>query len=266
MRPETFRARHPARAMKAAGLIWQVIETAAPRAAPTLVMLPGTLGTAAIFWNQIVALKGKARIVAVTYPQVGDIVRIADSLAALFDKLAIDRAFVVGSSMGGYLAQVFAARHPGRVAKIFVGNGLSNPGGPHPSGMTAAALAAQPAAFHRKMILDSVRAWPVPSPAFARMHEILIESGTKLLTARALKARVLAVRAGPEVPQLALAPSQVEIIDCADDPLIPRAVQDDVVRRYPGAQHHRLALGGHYPYVVDPDTYTAILARGMGIG
>ncbi len=36
--------------------------------------------------------------------------------------------------------------------------------------------------------------------------------------------------------------------------------QKDVRRRYPGASHVRLPVGGHYPYITRSETYTAILA------
>jgi len=265
---EEFRKRFAPRVVRAGGLVWRVIESKPRKSAqaPRLLMLPGTLGTAEIFWNQIAALAGKAHVVSVTYPQIGEIERLADGLAALCDRLGLDRASVVGSSLGGYLAQIFAARHPDRVETLFIGNSLSDPSGPHPSGMSAAQLRRRPGAFHRDMILRSVRSWPEPTPAYAALRELLLYSGTRLLSARALKARVLAVRCGPAVPKLALPDRRIVIIDCADDPLIPKATQDDVRRRYPGARKVRMRRGGHYPYVLQPDAYLAELRRGLGLG
>ena len=73
MKLEEFRRRHRERAVRAGGQSWRVIETKGPRGAPVLVMLPGTLGTAEIFWNQIAALKGRVRVVSVTYPAVSEL-------------------------------------------------------------------------------------------------------------------------------------------------------------------------------------------------
>lgn len=269
MKLDTFRRRFPVRRLRVDGLVWNFIEAGpggrAAKTAPALLMLPGTLGTAEIFWNQIAALRGQARVVSVSYPLVTDIARMADGLAALLTRLGVDRATIVGSSLGGYLAQIFAARHPHRVRKILIGNSLSNPSGPHPSGRSAADLARLPGSFHRKMILGSLENWPEPEPVFRRLHEILRESGTRLLSARALKARVMVLRGGPEVPRLRLADDQVEIIDCEDDPLIPAATQKDVRRRYPKAKHHRFKVGGHYPYIVRPEAYSAILRQSLGL-
>jgi pimeloyl-ACP methyl ester carboxylesterase len=122
---EEFRRRHRPRNVRAGGQSWGVIETKAGRGAPVLAMLPGTLGTAEIFWNQIAALEGRVRIVSVTYPAVDDILKLADGLAALLDTLGIDKASIIGSSLGGYLGQWFAARYPERVETLYIGNSLT---------------------------------------------------------------------------------------------------------------------------------------------
>jgi pimeloyl-ACP methyl ester carboxylesterase len=51
----------------------------------------------------------------------------ADDLLLLFDKLGIERAAIVGHSLGGRVGLVFAARHPERVQALLFS------GGPHPS-------------------------------------------------------------------------------------------------------------------------------------
>lgn len=261
-----FRRHHPERRLRLDGQDWGVIDTGGAPGQPTLLMLPGTLGTASLFWNQIAALAPRARVVALTLPAIARIDRLADSLARLLLKLRVGPATVVGSSLGGYLAQMLAARHPARVKRLVIGNSLSDP--PMTRQVTnhipPAVLASLPAGMHQGIILASVRAWPVPEPAVATLKRLLIESGTRHLGPRLLKSRVLAVQAGGTVPKLRLPSSRIAVIDCADDPLLPRAVQDDVVRRYPGAAHYRLPVGGHYPYVLRPARYTGILAARLG--
>lgn len=263
--PQTdFHARFPEKTVMANGLGWQTIDSGgAGPDSPCLLLLPGTLGTAEIWRNQIIALAREMRCVAVTYPVTDDIARLADGLAALCDQLHIARFSVVGSSLGGFVAQYLAARHPQRIEMLFIGNSLADPALANVTGMDIATLEALPAEQHRAFILASVESWPETSPAITALKAVLRDSGTRLLSAEALKARILAIRKATAVPKLALPDSRVIVIDCADDPLLPRAVQDDVVRRYPEAAHHRLPTGGHYPYLVEPAIYTGLLRQGI---
>jgi pimeloyl-ACP methyl ester carboxylesterase len=261
VRIENFRRRFRPRSIRVKGQTWRVIEAKARPKAPILVMLPGTLGTAEIFWNQIAALGGKARIVSVTYPPVGNVRKLADGLAALLDKLGIEKASVVGSSLGGYLGQWFAARYPARVETLYIGNSLTDPRTVNPARQPPAALKKAPAAMHQAIVLGSVETWPEPEPVFRRLKEILRHSGRKLISGETLKARVLATATGKEVPPPALPQARTVIIECADDPLIPRAAQKAMRRKYPRAKLYRLPRGGHYPYITRPGDYTKILAR-----
>jgi len=255
------------RSLRVAGLNWKLIDTKGAKGGPVLLMLPGTLGTASIFADAMQALGRQVRMVSVTYPLIEDIQRMADSLAGLMDALGIDRASVVGSSLGGFLAQYFAARHPQRVDRLILGNTLCDPALTRRvvARQSVDTLRAQPPSVHRDMVVNSVKSWPETDPRTARLKAILIDSGTRLLSARAMKARVMALQAASAVPKLKMPGERITIIDCADDPLLPRPVQDDVVKHYPGAHHVRFDSGGHYPYIVRTDDYVAVLRQALAI-
>lgn len=51
-------------------------------------------------------------------PSVYTLEHMAEDAAALLDHLGIDRAHIVGASMGGMIAQIFAARYPQRTAGL----------------------------------------------------------------------------------------------------------------------------------------------------
>lgn len=52
----------------------------------------------------------------------------ADDLAAVLDANGVERAVVLGTSYGAYLAQVFGVRHPGRVAAMVLDSPATGPG------------------------------------------------------------------------------------------------------------------------------------------
>jgi 3-oxoadipate enol-lactonase len=74
---------------------------------------------------------------AYTMPQF-----VADT-AALMDELAIERAHIIGASMGGMIAQEFALAYPKRVRSLVLM--CTTPGGPHSAGYHELALRAEEA-------------------------------------------------------------------------------------------------------------------------
>jgi 3-oxoadipate enol-lactonase len=72
------------------------------------------------------ALAARRRVITVDSRGFGEsplagaasIADLADDVASLLDELRIDRAAVLGMSMGGYGALAFAARHPARLAAL----------------------------------------------------------------------------------------------------------------------------------------------------
>ncbi|MDQ6648786.1 MAG: alpha/beta fold hydrolase [Actinomycetota bacterium] len=94
---------------------------------------------------------------------------MADDSVGLLDELGIERAHLVGVSMGGMIAQTLAIRHPGRVASLTSVMSTPAPAIGPPTREAMAALMQPPAESREQAIENSLRtADVIASPGFPR--------------------------------------------------------------------------------------------------
>lgn len=263
---DAFRARCPAEAIEVRGSVWRAIDTGAVPGGESLLLCPGTLGNADIFRNVIDALAPGIRVISVTYPMIGDFLRIADGAVALLDRLDAGRAHVLGSSLGGMLTQAIGARHPDRVGHLFIANSIATAGAiraaKFPSeaevlGTTGEAL--------KSVVTRNLAQWSEPRPEMAAIKHFLADELANNFTGRAFKARLLALSRVTGIPAASVAPERLTILQSDDDQLVTAEVRQGVVDRYPGAHVHTFDWGGHFPYVTRPDAYIGAIRRRLGL-
>ena len=95
-------------------------------AGPPLVLLHA-LGATRAMWHGLAGLSAHFELIAYDLPGHGDtpappvayeIEDLADQLATLLTRLDLPRVHLAGSSLGGMVAQAFAATYPGRVDRM----------------------------------------------------------------------------------------------------------------------------------------------------
>jgi len=103
---------------------------------PPLAMLMGTASTMSEWDPALLRLLARDhRLVLFDYPGIGlsgpwhgrGFDSLADATAALMDAIHLRRAGILGWSMGGFVAQRLAIRHPARVSRLVLAG--TNPGG-----------------------------------------------------------------------------------------------------------------------------------------
>lgn len=79
----------------------------------TLIFLVGGMGLSYLYMPYVLALEADYRILTFDYPyEFDNNGALADGISELLQYLNIDSGILVGSSYGGYVAQIFARKHP----------------------------------------------------------------------------------------------------------------------------------------------------------
>jgi len=260
---DAFAAAHPERAEVIGGRRWGVLDL--PGEGPALLLCPGTLGRGDVFWRLMARLRGRARMLAVTYPASHDLGVWADDLARLLDRRGIGRTTVLGSSLGGYLAQVVAGRHGERVEALVAANTLSDVGPLADRPPYAGDVARTPLAALREGFARGLRAYAEAEPDAAELMALLLQDAEGRIPGRHLRARIAALKLAPPVPAIAAPPERVHVIESEDDPLIPEPVRAAVRTRLAPGTVWRFRKGGHFPYVSQPDLYAAAVEEALGL-
>jgi pimeloyl-ACP methyl ester carboxylesterase len=260
---DRFAAIHPEQRVSVNGREWGVVQVG--HSGPALLLIPGTLGRADIFWQQIEALKDRARIVAVSYPATGEVSEWADDIAWLLAELGIGTATVLGSSLGGFLAQYFSGVHAERCDRLLAANTLHSVAELRTRPPYSSDLDAGPIEELRAGFGSGLKAWAAAHPGQKELVELLLAEVSGRIPEPELRQRLKALKHGPELPVPGIGPDRISTIEGADDPLIPPAMREAVrVRLKPGVAY-RFLWGGHFPYVVRPALYTALLEEQLGL-
>jgi len=122
-----------------------------------------------------------------------DLGDMASDSVGLLDELSVERAHIVGASMGGMIAQVLAARYPDRVSTLTsimsspgFGDHLPSPTGPHPSNIMDPA--ADESEEQRMSRLRRIGLYPESMP---RQFMAILKSGNRAEEVKTITAPTL---------------------------------------------------------------------------
>ena len=165
----------------------------------------------------------------------------AQDVAAILDALDVQRAYVLGSSSGGYVAQQFAAMYPERVAGlVLVGAPLTLQG--RPSFADEVDALADP--LDEEWVRDSLTWFPLLHPVPAWYVEDRIKDGLAM-PARAWKGILDGLVEAVPPTEAGSISAPTLVIWGASDELLPRSDQEILVSRIPGSRLVVYSETGH---------------------
>ena len=233
-----------------------------------VVAFSNSIGSTLEMWEaQVRALSGRYR--CLTYdarghgrsPVVGreaSIDDLADDLAGLLDALGIDKAHVVGLSLGGMTAQAFGMRHAHRTKSLVLMATAAQLGPPEAWEQRAATVRAEGMAA----IADAVLArWF--TPAFAADQPAIVASWRERFLAidpEGYAACCAAIRDMDLREAITTITAPTLIVAGADDPSTPPPLMEDIRARIPDAELVVMPRAAHLLAVERADVVNAHLS------
>ncbi|HEX6835443.1 MAG TPA: alpha/beta fold hydrolase [Polyangia bacterium] len=230
---------------------------------PPLVMIMG-LGAQMIVWPdelcQLIAQKGfhvirydNRDVGGSTKPATGyTLDDMADDAAGLLDALDLPSAHVVGASMGGFIAQLFALRHPARVRSLCIimsSTGARDVGGAAPDILP---MLMQPVPLEREASIDYRLAIGrrLSSPDYpfdeARIRAIIAAAYDRCFFPLGAQRQLAAVMAAPDrTARLAEVRAPTLVLHGSADPIVAPSGGEAIARAIPGARLHVFPGMGH---------------------
>lgn len=257
---QDFRATHPQQGVKAGDVEWDYVSFGVD-GSETILLLHGMTGAYDIWFQQVEALKDHYRVISLTYPPVKSLEELSGGLLAILDKEHILRVNVVGTSLGGYLAQFLVATHPERIQRaVFANTFPPNDILAEKNKTIGRLLPWLPEWLVLKVLRGSFQNRIYPASGYDEFTlAYMLEQSYGRMTKAQVYARFRCVVEPftPADPTLLGIP--VMIIESSNDPLVEKTLRGQLIATYPSAVVHTLQDVGHFPYLNQPGAYTLLL-------
>ncbi len=237
-----------------------------PRDAPPVLLLHG-FGASLDTWEPWAqALSTRFRVIRFDLPGFGltgadptsdyTDARAMQCLVALMDQLGIDRAAIIGNSLGGRIAWTFAAEHPDRVTRLVLvsPDGFASPGFAYgkapevPLMMRALPYVAPRGMLKANLAAAYARPEGLSETTLTRYRDMMLAPGVR----SAMLARMGQTVLRDPAPILARIKAPTLLLWGEKDGMIPVGNAQDYLAHLPDATLVRLPDLGHLPFEEDP--------------
>jgi pimeloyl-ACP methyl ester carboxylesterase len=240
-----------------------------------LLLIAGFGSNATVYWANIPQLSERLRVIAMdprgsgrsdVAPGPYTMAQLAGDCAAVLDAAGADAAHVLGTTMGGMVAQHFALLHPERVRSLVLA--CTTPGGAHHVLPPPEALERFMAAADIDDPAEAVRAtYPLHySDAYAAAHDAEIVARSLAnqhlrSTPEGRAAQLAAVQAHDTYDALPRIKAPALVLHGERDGIVPAANGRILAERIPGARLLTWPEGRHIFFAEFADEFNAAVTR-----
>jgi len=238
-------------------------------AGPALLLVHGWAGNINNWKEVIGPLSRDFRVLALDLPGSGQsgccpcqkytTTYYADFLAKFLDALGIEKASVLGNSMGGQVAAEFAIRHPDRTLKLILCDAAGAGGFPGVMKLAAVVINSRTVIplIHLVFPVNEKNLAGVPESERRRvtLAEDRYTSDARACTGRALSASMKSMAGRNLSDQLNRIQAPTLVLWGSNDDLLPVATADVFTEKIPGAKKVIIEGGVHTPMQWKPNEF-----------
>jgi pimeloyl-ACP methyl ester carboxylesterase len=256
---QNFRQAHPPQTIKVDGTDWEYASFG--QGEETILFLHGMTGAYDIWWRVMEELQSEYRVISVTYPAVDSLEEMSAGALAILDAEGVEKANIVGTSLGGYFAQYLVATHPGRVSRaVFANTFPPNDLILEKNGTIGALIPFLPEWLVIDVLRGSFSEAVYPASGNDELTlAFLLEISYGRMSRAQVAGRYRGVVEKFEVPDPVALGIPVMIIEADNDPLVEAVLREQLKETYPSAVVHTMSGVGHFPYLKYPEEYAQYL-------
>ncbi|CAI5516777.1 unnamed protein product [Closterium sp. Naga37s-1] len=236
-----------------------------PKAIPPLLCLGGVAATADAFHKQVLALAAKGfRVIAADPPPVWSHQQWIKAVDQFLDALRVHQVHLYGTSLGGFLFQLYAQQRPRRVLSLVLSNSFFDTHFFNVAfGSWSSMFPYSPDFVLKRLVLSGLRDGP-HEPLIADSIDFVV-SRLDSLSRSELASRLTLNTLPAVLPLLQQMPEQsMTLMDCNDFAAVAWQLRDALYTRYPNATRAFLKSGGDFPFLSRADE--ALPGTGIGAG
>ncbi|KAF5181394.1 Maspardin [Thalictrum thalictroides] len=261
-----FKSQVPLHKIPIGSKLWRYYDFG-PKEVPPLVCLPGTAETADVYYKQIMSLSMKGyRVISVDIPHVWNHHEWIQAFEKFLDAIDVHHVHLYGTSLGGFLAQLFAQYRPRRVKSLVLSNSFLDTRSFSAAMPWVPMVKWAPSFLLKRYVLTGIRDGP-HEPFIADSVDFVV-SQVETLKREDLASRLTLTVDSATVGPLLLSDSFITIMDTNDYCATPQQLKDQLSEKYPGARRASMKSGGDFPFLSRPDEvnlYLQLHLRRVGV-